>query len=411
MVVCKVVFVGFALVALLLWAMPSPPRSAPRTSLTASRARQLAVAGTQRWQRGGAASIASAGEGVRVHDSTLMPAASTTTRSKSPLYAREAAEWAAFEREQPADSVLIQALRPVLERVANNRSEVMLGIANDVMMCTNPRTCWWNGGNILASFIDVNRRVGISNYVIIALDDAVATYCREHGAPHVRVELEVPGAQKGSRGANMISTLKYEMLGDVLLLGYSVLVVDLDVAFLRDPFAHLHRDAELEGSSDGFTRDWTGGKLGSISDKSMGWGGGGLYVQVFTLNVGCVFVQPSPRTVALMRGVGARLKRAAAWDQQVFNEELWFPAYSERASYRVTIRVMDHLMWCNSKTFFKSERRRFLPGSTATAPMPVMVHTNYHPDKHKRMLCVIARYLDGQVDACDGFPGGSAPGT
>ena len=36
-----------------------------------------------------------------------------------------------------------------------------------------------------------------------------------------------------------------------------------------------------------------------------------------------------------------------------------------------------------------------------------MVHMNYHPDKHKRMLCVWERYVEGRKDACDGFkPGG-----
>ena len=32
----------------------------------------------------------------------------------------------------------------------------------------------------------------------------------------------------------------------------------------------------------------------------MGWGGGGLYVQHFTLNVGCAFLRPTPRAVLLL---------------------------------------------------------------------------------------------------------------
>ena len=35
-----------------------------------------------------------------------------------------------------------------------------------------------------------------------------------------------------------------------------------------------------------------------------------------------------------------------------------------------------------------------------------MIHMNYHPDKHKRMLCVWARYIEGKHDACDAFPAG-----
>ena len=53
-------------------------------------------------------------------------------------------------------------------------------------------------------------------------------------------------------------------------------------------------------------------------------------------------------------------------------------------------------------------RQRFFPGApTPPERLPVMVHMNYHPDKHKRMLCVWERYVEGRKDACDGFkPGG-----
>jgi len=38
-------------------------------------------------------------------------------------------------------------LYELLSRVANPRREVMVGLVNDVMMCTNRKTCWWGGGN------------------------------------------------------------------------------------------------------------------------------------------------------------------------------------------------------------------------------------------------------------------------
>ena len=53
------------------------------------------------------------------------------------------------------------------------------------------------------------------------------------------MQLPVPAAQQGSRGANMISTLKYGLLRSALLMGFAILVVDLDLVFLRDPFDHL----------------------------------------------------------------------------------------------------------------------------------------------------------------------------
>lgn len=328
-------------------------------------------------QRGSVSARAIAASGMaRWRAASADAAATSALLSNNSLYRREIEAWAAYASTQPADTLLNRMIRPVLERVANSQGEVMIAIANDVMTCLNPKTCWWGGGNILASFIMVNKRIGITNYLIIALDDTVSNWCEKEGAPYIRVDLEVPDAQKGSRGANMISTLKYDLLADVMLMGYAILVVDLDLVFLRNPFDHLHRDSDLEGSSDGFTKGWAGGQISSVSDKSMGWGGGGLYTQLFTINVGCVFVQPSPRTVALARRVAAALKAKPAWDQQVFNEILLMPGYAERPTHGVSLRVMDHMLWVNSKTFFKSERRHFFPGASATAKMPVMVHMN-----------------------------------
>jgi hypothetical protein len=49
------------------------------------------------------------------------------------------------------------------------------------------------------------------------------------------------------------------------------------------------------------------GQLSGVTDPSMGWGGGGLYAQVFTINVGCMYVRPTPRAALLMARVGLAL--------------------------------------------------------------------------------------------------------
>ena len=63
-----------------------------------------------------------------------------------------------------------------------------------------------------------------------------------------------------------------------------------------------HRDADVEGQTDGFSETWAHGSLGGITDKTMGWGAGGLYAQVFTINVGCMYVRPTARAALLMAG-------------------------------------------------------------------------------------------------------------
>ena len=46
---------------------------------------------------------------------------------------------------------------------------------------------------------------------------------------------------------------KFQALSQILQLGYAVLLSDLDVVTIQSPFRHLHRDADLEAASDGFT--------------------------------------------------------------------------------------------------------------------------------------------------------------
>ena len=300
-------------------------------------------------------------------------------------------------------------LQRVLSGVANSRGEIMLGIANDVMMCTNRKTCWWNGGNVLETFLKGVTRLGIKNSVTITLDDATEQFCRDFPGEvtSIRMELPVPTAQQGSRGANMISTLKYGLLRQALLMGFSVLVVDLDLVFLRNPFDHLYRDADVEASTDGFNAAWAGGKVGSVHEPKMGWGAGGLYIQHFTLNVGCAFFRPTEKTIDLLARVAKKLSQAASWDQQVFNEEVFMLSHGAYNGSKVGVRVMDYMQWVNSKVFFFSMRQNFFPGkATPPGALPVMIHMNYHPDKHKRMLCVWARYIEGKHDACDAFPAG-----
>ena len=125
-----------------------------------------------------------------------------------------------------------------------------------------------------------------------------------------------------------------------------------------------------------------------------------------------MYVRMVSRRPWLMARVAERMSSEKGWDQQIFNEEALFPAHGRSTTGLVSIRILDYLRFVNSKTFFRSERRRFIPGREAARDtLPVMVHMNYHPDKHKRMLCLIDRYHGGKPGACDGMPGGSEPGT
>lgn len=171
-----------------------------------------------------------------------------------------------------------------------------------------------------------------------------------------------------------VSTLKYGIVKQMLQHGYNVLIADMDLVFLKNPFQHLHRDSDLESQTDGFTEQWSYGQFGGIVDKTMGWGGGGLYLQVFTLNVGCVFIRSSSRTIGLMNRIHERLMKGPAWDQQLFNEEVWFPSHGEYKGSQVSVRIMDIFKFINSKIFFRSSRMHYIPGRPQDEhDYPVMV--------------------------------------
>lgn len=296
----------------------------------------------------------------------------------------------------------------VAKHAKNN--EILLALANAVMICQNKTVCWWEGGNILESFLRVLKHANISNYIIGVLDDETEAYLKPKGVNYFRPNVTIPKSQDKTREANRVSTVKYILLQRLIQLGYHTLVSDMDLVYIQNPFDHLHRDSDIEGQTDGFD-DMAYGLIEGIHDASMGWGGGGLYVKIFTINVGCVYVRATCRSYALVKAVYDSLSVAAAWDQQVFNEIAWTQSHGATKNPNAHIRIMDYMLWVNSKVFFKSRRQLFLPGAKATAHTPIMVHFNYHPDKHARMLCVMDRYLDGKLSACDKFPGGSEPNT
>jgi len=228
------------------------------------------------------------------------------------------------EPAMPTDVSVDPKLRElVLKTRSKDRGEVMLGLANGVMICRNTKICWWDGGNILESFLEVTwRRLGVRNLILAVLDDETETYMAKHwpDVPTFRSDLKIPDAQEGTHPANKVSTLKYDLLRQFIATGTGVLITDLDLVYVSNPFENLHRDADIEGQTDGFSREWAHGKFGGIDDKTMGWGGGGLYAQVFTINVGCMYVRPTARSAMLMVRVTHRMATEQAWDQQVFNE-------------------------------------------------------------------------------------------
>ena len=143
-------------------------------------------------------------------------------------------------------------------------------------------------------------------------------------------------------------------------MGFAVLVVDLDLVFLKDPFEHLYRDADVEASTDGFTESWAGGQ--SVPYTSQRWAGARAgFRAAFHAQRRLRVFSPDGRALELLRRVATRLSQASAWDQQVFNQEAFMLSHGSYNGSKVAMRVMHYMEWVNSKVFFFSMRPRFFP--------------------------------------------------
>jgi len=58
-----------------------------------------------------------------------------------------------------------------------------------------------------------------------------------------------------------VSGLKFKILQRFLNLGYAVLLSDVDIIVLRNPFDHLFKDSDVESMSDGWNNQTAYGML------------------------------------------------------------------------------------------------------------------------------------------------------
>ncbi|PHT32530.1 hypothetical protein CQW23_28867 [Capsicum baccatum] len=284
-------------------------------------------------------------------------------------------------------------------RLAKILAEVAVGNEVIVVLANS------NVKSMLEIWMASVKRVGIPNYLVVALDDDIVNFCKENG---VHVYKRYPDETVdfiGKTGSNQaVSGLKFQILREFLQLGYSVLLSDIDIVYLQNPFDHLYRDSDMEVMSDGHN-NMTAYGYNDVSDEpDMGWGRYAHTMRIWAYNSGFFYIRPTAPAIELLDRVAERLTREPnSWDQAVFNEELAFPSYPGYIGLYVSRRVMDFYLFMNSKVLFKIVRK----DSSLKKLKPVVVHINYHPDKLYRMKAVVEYYVNGKQNALDTFPDGS----
>eukprot|EP00887_Chlorella_sp_A99_P008059 scaffold12.g8059.t1 len=242
-------------------------------------------------------------------------------------------------RPSPERDAVDPALAAVLRAVAKN---------NEILVAVSNINYAWPGG-MLSCWIENVRRAGVTNAMVVALDEGTKTNVEAVGFPVYRMELEIPDSQKNVGSNHAVSALKFRILTHFVRLGYAVFLSDVDIVTLQNPFHHLVRDSDVESMTDG----------------------------------------PTNASMDLLNLVIHRVETENGWDQD--------PS--------VTRRVLDYTKFMNSKFLFKHLRH---DAGRFASVKPVMVHVNYHPDKFERMKAVVKRYVDGDAHALDRFPDGSS---
>lgn len=283
-------------------------------------------------------------------------------------------------------------LAKILEDVAVQK-EIIVALANS------------NVKAMLEVWFTSIKRVGIPNYLVVALDDEIANFCKSNDVPVYKRDPDEGIDSIAKTGGNhAVSGLKFRILREFLQLGYSVLLSDVDIVYLQNPFNHLYRDSDVESMTDGHN-NMTAYGYNDVSDEpAMGWARYAHTMRIWVYNSGFFYIRPTTPSIELLDRVADRLARTNAWDQAVFNEELYFPSHPGYEGLHAAKRTMDFYLFMNSKVLFKTVRK----DAKLKKLKPVIIHVNYHPDKLPRMKAVVEYYVNGNQAALEPFPDGSA---
>ncbi|KAL8197948.1 hypothetical protein R6Q57_016478 [Mikania cordata] len=290
------------------------------------------------------------------------------------------------------DETINPRLAKILEKIAV-RKELIVSLANS------------NVKAMLEVWVSSIKKAGIPNYLVVALDDGIVNFCKENDVPFYMRDPDAGIDSVAKTGSNhAVSGLKFRILREFLQLGYSVLLSDVDIVYIQNPFDHIYRDSDVESMSDGHDNMTAYGYNDVFDEPAMGWARYAHTMRIWVYNSGFFYLRPTITAIELLDRVADRLSHPPpAWDQAVFNEELFFPSHPGYIGLHASKRTMDRYLFMNSKALFKEVRK----DANLKKLKPVIVHVNYHPDKLPRMKAIFELYFNGKQDALDLFPDGS----
>ena len=296
----------------------------------------------------------------------------------------------------------------VVSRVANPKRQVLAAVSNSNILY------------MLGLFLDGVAAANITNAVVVALDAKTARWCAERGAPYYHRELK---SLTGSTDNHATSGLKFRVLHEFLSVGASVLLSDVDVVWMRNPFggarairagaagratarweeSAIYGDSDVEGMTDG----WDDVSAYGFEHRAQN---GVPMRRLVARNSGLFYLSATREALRMVERLAERMATEAnTWDQTAYNEEQVYLWSSDRGSAGtggpapagVTQRVMNYACFQNTKYLFRYMRydAALYDADSGASLRPVSAHVNYHPEKPQRMVTLIAQYLKGERDA------------
>lgn len=189
-----------------------------------------------------------------------------------------------------------------------------VAINNEVLVAVSNRNYAWPGG-MLELWMKSVKAAGVKNAMVVALDDDTKKNVEAFGFPAYRLDMAIPESQKESGSNHAVSALKFRILKPFLELGYGVLLADVDIVTLQDPFKYLVRDSDVESLSDGWDAGTAYGYNDVADDPGMGWARYAHSMRIFVFNSGLFYLRPTQAAVDLMDKVIHRVETENGWDQ------------------------------------------------------------------------------------------------
>ena len=163
--------------------------------------------------------------------------------------------------------------------------------------------------NQLSKWVESNRRAKIDNMMIVAIDSQLPKWLEENKVAYWKRTTSAAGSHK-------ISAQKFQYVREFLSTGCSVLMSDIDVVYLQNPFLFIHHDSDVEGTTDGWDDGSAYGWTERLDDPSLGAAGRFRpSMRITAWNSGLWYIAATQAGLRMMSILAHRMATEDTWDQ------------------------------------------------------------------------------------------------